>query len=404
MDLRSGHPYWLVKNGLQQNYPPLLEEISTDVAIIGGGITGSLLAHHFGEAGIECVVLDKRDIGWGSTAASTALLQYEIDTPLHELRETYGRQKADRAYQSCADAIAKIERLVVNLNADCGFQRKPSIYMAQKKGDLEKLRKEFSARVEAGFEVEWLDENALKEATGISRPGAIRSQCGAQVDAFLLAHRAMESALKMGVQIFDRTTVEDCQFYPDGAKFSTDRGFSVNAKKVVFATGYEVGNFLKRDIVNLISSFALVTEPILGKWPVWESDALIWEMATPYLYIRSTDDHRIIIGGEDEGYRNPKLRDASITKKTGILMEKLRKLFPQVEPELAYAWAGTFGETEDGLAYIGTVPEMPLAYFALGFGGNGITYSILAAEIIRDSLLGKTHEYADLFTFERSLK
>jgi len=82
-------------------------------------------------------------------------------------------------------------------------------------------------------------------------------------------------------------------------------------------------------------------------------------------------------------------------------MKKLRDLIPHIEPEMAYAWAGTFGETEDGLAYIGSVAEQPRSHFALGFGGNGITYSILAAEIIRDALLGKTHEYADLFSFDR---
>ena len=402
MDLHSTLPYWLLKNGLQQAYPPLASDISTEVVIVGGGIAGALLAQHFGEAGIDAVLLDKREVAWGSTSASTALLQYEIDEPLHKLRETYGKDFADRAYRSCADAISKIELLIAKLNADCGFQRKPSIYMAVKESDVDALRKEFVARGEAGFEVEWLDEDALRVATGITRPAAIRSACGAQVDAFLLAHACLASAADSGVRILDRTGVEHCKFYPGGADVTTDRGHTVRCKHVVFATGYEVKDFLKRDIVNLNSSFAVVTEPLEGAWPKWENDALIWEMASPYLYIRSTDDDRIIVGGEDAGYRNSIVRDGELPRKAEVLIGKLKELIPQIDPEIAFAWAGTFGETEDGLAYIGQVEEQPGAHFALGFGGNGITYSILAAEIIRDFLLGKTHEYADLFSFDRT--
>ena len=404
MDLHSTHPYWLLKNGLQQPYPPLESDISSEVVIIGGGITGALLAHHFGKAGIDTVLLDKREVAWGSTSASTALLQYEIDVPLHKLRETYGKEFADRAYRSCADAISKIESLLAELGKDCGFQRKPSIYMAEKEGDVEELRREFAARKEAGFEVEWLDEEALRDATGITRPAAIRSACGAQVDAFLLAHACFASAVDAGVRVLDRTGVEHCKFYPSCVDVITDRGYTVRCKRVVFATGYEVNDFLKRDIVNLNSSFAVATEPMPGAWPKWESDALIWEMAQPYLYIRSTDDHRIIVGGEDAPYKNAIARDNALPGKAVILIEKLKKLIPQINPEIAYAWAGTFGETEDGLAYIGEVEEQPRAHYALGFGGNGITYSILAAEIIRDSLQGKIHEYADLFSFDRKQK
>jgi glycine/D-amino acid oxidase-like deaminating enzyme len=404
MDLRSGHPFWLLKNGLGKTYPPLEEDLKAEVAIIGGGITGALIAYHLAEAGIDAALLDKRDIGWGSTAASTALLQYEIDKPLHELREMYGREFADRAYLSCADAIRKIEALVVKLDSGCGFQRKASIYLAENESGLPKLRDEFLAREEAGFEVGWLDEGELGRIGGISRPAGIRSACGAQVDAFLLAHEALAAACEMGTRAYDRTSVENCDFFDSGAKISTDRGFTVTCRQVIFATGYEVKDFLRRDVVNLNSSFAMVTEPLPGPWPAWEGDALIWEMANPYLYVRSTEDRRIIVGGEDERFRNPVARDALVGAKSGILLRKLRELLPHIEPEIAFAWAGTFGETEDGLAYIGRVPEQPCAHYALGFGGNGITYSILAAEIIRDSLLGKRHEYADLFRFERQQK
>ncbi|MFV7466688.1 FAD-dependent oxidoreductase, partial [Pseudomonas shirazica] len=87
MDLRSGCPYWLVKNGLPYTYPTLEHNLTSDVAVVGGGVSGALIAWHLAAAGLQTVLLDRREIGWGSTAASTALLQYEIDTPMVKLAE-----------------------------------------------------------------------------------------------------------------------------------------------------------------------------------------------------------------------------------------------------------------------------------------------------------------------------
>jgi len=94
-------------------------------------------------------------------------------------------------------------------------------------------------------------------------------------------------------------------------------------------------------------------------------------------------------------------RDALLPAKTKTLLKKFARYFPKLAPEIAFAWAGTFGETKDGLAYIGQVPEYHAASFALGFGGNGITYSILAAEIIRDRLRKVRSPYDGLFDFGR---
>ncbi len=104
---------------------------------------------------------------------------------------------------------------------------------------------------------------------------------------------------------------------------------------------------------------------------------------------------------EDEPYRDPERRDAALAGKIKTLERKLKRLFPHLKCETAFAWAGTFGSTKDGLAYIGRVPQFPRAWFSLGFGGNGITYSILAAEIVRDGILGKKNRYATLFGFDR---
>src|SRR6478609_6551389 len=139
MDLKSGHPFWPLKNGLIASYPILKANLTCDVAIIGGGITGALMAYHLTQAGIDCVLVDKRDIGYGSTSATTGLLQYEIDTPLTELIRLVGEDHAVRAYKLCLGAIYKLERLVEEVGEDCSFAWKKSVYLASLKKDVPEL-------------------------------------------------------------------------------------------------------------------------------------------------------------------------------------------------------------------------------------------------------------------------
>jgi glycine/D-amino acid oxidase-like deaminating enzyme len=399
MNLRSGHPFWLVQNGLLQTFPPLEENIRCDVLVVGAGITGALVAFHLAEAGFSTVVLDRRDVAWGSTAASTALIQYEIDTPLRELIPRLGRDHAVRAYQACRDAIGQLRQLTSRLPDSCGFALRPSLYLAPDKKAARELKEEFALRQEAGFEVDWWDPDTFSEYFPFRRPGGIRSQEGAQVDPYRLACQLLATGQNAGLRVHDRTTVNRYELTRRSVTAYTDRGAVVKASHIVFATGYEATEFLDRKIVDLNSSFALVSEPLPA--PVWHEECLIWEHADPYLYFRTTADHRVILGGEDEPFRDAAKRDALLPAKTKILLRKFAKYFPDLKMETAFSWAGTFGETKDGLAYIGQVPEYPRAFFTLGFGGNGITYSMLAAGIIRDRLRGLPNPYSDLFSFQR---
>ena len=131
MDLRSGNAYWLLKNGLLASYPALRQDESCDVAIIGGGITGALVAYRLSNEGVDTVLLDKRDIGTGSTAASTSLLQYEIDTELVDLIAEVGESDAVRAYRLGLEAVGQVEEMVRLIGGDCGFDAEEKLLLCQ---------------------------------------------------------------------------------------------------------------------------------------------------------------------------------------------------------------------------------------------------------------------------------
>jgi len=400
MNLTSDYPFWSVRNGLLANYPSLDCDLMCDVAVVGGGITGALVSYHLTQAGVKTILLDKREIGTGSTSGSTGLLQYEVDVPLRQLVRQIGAIKANRSYHLCLEAIGKIHSLVNKLHIRCEFEKKPSLFLARKQTEISKLRQEFALRKKLGIKLDFWDRSEIEKHFPFSRPAALFSQDGGQVDPHRLTHGLLTNAVKRSLQIFDRTQIVD--FIPNnrGIELIAENGFKIKARRAVIAAGFESKNYLRGQAGKLKSTYALISEPVTDLRD-WHRRSLIWETGSPYLYLRTTAENRIIIGGEDEDFVNPKKRDDLIPRKTQILIRKFKTLFPEMKLEVAYSWAGTFGETKDGLAYIGKNRSLPHAYFALGYGGNGITYSIIAAEIIRDDVLGRKNHAAAIFSFNR---
>ena len=402
MDLVSSSPFWLLRDGLPAIYPPLERDARCDVAVIGAGITGALVAETLSSAGHQVLVLDRRDVATGSTSGSTALLQYEIDSHLAELEARFGERAARTAYLAGYESIPLLEQRVRRLGlVACGLTRRDSIYLASRRSDAKRLEAEAKARERAGISVELWQRADLLERLGIDRPCALHSTRAAQVDPYLLTHGLLAEVVKRGGCVHDRTAVTSVEVSRAGVVLRTDRGAVVHAKRLVVAAGYEAGAFIDlRGLVDLNSSFALASEP-LPPGSGWWHGAMIWECTRPYLYCREHADGRVLIGGEDVPFRTPAARDAMIPAKAGRLERRFRKLMPSLEWEPAFAWGGTFAETRDGLAYIGAHRDHPLCYFALGFGGNGIVFSLIAAEVIRADLAGKEHPWARPFRFER---
>jgi glycine/D-amino acid oxidase-like deaminating enzyme len=399
VDLKSGSPFWSVKHGILANYPILKQDLACDVAVIGGGITGALVAHYLCEAGVDVVVVDKRDVGHGSTSATTGLILYEIDTMLVELMDMVGEEHAIRAYRLCVDAVEKLQRLSAEVGAG-DFQPKKSVYLASRKRDVAMLRAEHAARRKIGIEVDYLEKSDIEARFSFSRPAALLSHTAGEVDAYELTYRLLEAARERGVRVFDRTTIEAYEHYAHRVELTTDRSCRISAHTVVFATGYETQQYLKHKVVDLMSSYAMASEP-LEEFTGWYERSLLWETARPYFYMRTTADGRAIVGGEDEGFKDAFRRDRLIERKTEKLAEQFREMFPAIDMDVAYSWAGTFGQTKDGLPYVGQTREFPGGYFALGYGGNGITFALMAAEIIRDAITGRPNDDAELFRFDR---
>lgn len=401
MDIKSGYPFWVVKNGLMHAFPALTRDVRCDVAVLGGGISGALIAHELVTHGHSVCVLDKRDIGWGSTSASTALLQYEIDTPMCELAKMYGEDNAVLAYLACMQSIGVLADIAADAG-DVAFDLRKSLYFSSQKSHVRRLQAEYALRRKHRFPVHWLDAEDVRTQFGIEAHAAILSDLAAQVDPYRLTYRLLMHAADQGASVHDRCTLKRIVAKPHRVELTSEYGVQVHAKHLVVAAGYESQQFIRQRVAKNRSSYAWISEPVPGGVPHALSKAMLWETRRPYLYARATSDQRVLIGGEDDAFDVPLLRDARLPKKARTLHRKAARLFPTVTLKPSFAWAGTFAETADGLPFFGVHAEHPPSVlFAMAYGGNGITYSTIGARLLRATIEGRQHPLAALFSFRR---
>ena len=400
MDLKSGLPFWLIKNGLSKNYKRLEKDTQTDVLIIGSGITGALVAHFLCENKIKCIIVDKRMESTGSTTASTAQLQYEIDEYLYDLIEKVGEKNAVKAYKMCLESISTLETIVKKLKIDADFKRVPSLYLASDAKGKKELKKEFEIRKKHGLPVEYLNQEELISKFDIDRKAALYNNESAQVDTYKLCQAILDFHRQhSGLEVYSHTDIVEIKSSKNTITAITDKKIVIKAKKIIAAPGFESESLLDEKVMKLESTYVLVSQPMHPE-DLWKQKCLIWETARPYLYIRTTEDNRIMVGGFDEPFQDPKKRDALMSKKNTAILKRFKKIFPKSKIEMDFYWCGTFGGTKDGLPYIGEHKKHPNMYFALGYGGNGITFSVIAAEMIKDMYLNKKVD-ENIFRFGR---
>jgi glycine/D-amino acid oxidase-like deaminating enzyme len=399
MKLRSTETFWPVKNAMETSYPSLESDLTTPILIIGSGITGALIAYKLITEGKKVTLVDKRDIGNGSTAASTALLQYEIDVSLHELIKIRGLDCAVDSYNNGKKAIFDLGEIVDVIKSDCHFEFKKSIYYSALKKDIPFLKTEFKARKQNGFDVKWLEKADL-EKLGLNALAAIESNTAAVMDPYKLAHDLLQFCQQKGMQIYDRTNITAIQNHKDQFIAQTENKYSITADHIIHCSGYESTETITEKVVDLKSTYVIISEAFTELPAAFKND-IFWDTGDPYMYFRATADNRIIAGGGDEEFKDPKKRDKLLPKKEQYLLKQFQKRFPGINFKIDYSWAGTFGETKDGLPYFGKPNPNKNEHYVLGFGGNGITFSVLGMNSILASINNKKHQDLEYYKFGR---
>ncbi len=394
MNLTNGHLFWPTTTA-SFTVPKIKPKAHYDVIIIGAGMSGALCAYELTNQGYDVLSIDKRHIAEGSTSANTGLLQYSNDIMLVDLAEQIGEEDAVLFYRLCEQAMQDLTTLATSLSRNTDYIERPSIYYASTAEDVPRLQKNYTLLKKYGFEVAYLDRQALANEMPFEKEAALKTYGDAEVNPVKFV-QALFSDAKHDI-------VEECEVtatYSEETqvRVETSKG-TFHAKHVIHTTGYETPVVGKRIGAAIHRSYVVVTEPINEQ--LWQDEALIWETAHPYLYIRTTVDKRLIIGGLDEDIAVPPT-DKAIQQHAEKLLKEARELFPSYDLKAAYAYGATFGESYDNLPFIGEHPTKKRQYYLLGYGGNGTVYSMMGAKMITSFIKGKEPVGAHIVRLSRT--
>lgn len=401
--LRRGETVWAGDSGTTVPSRPLPSTVVADVVVVGAGISGALVARALRLSGRDVVIVDRRRPVAGSTLASTALLQYELDVPLYRLARQIGWSRAKRAWQRSARAVADLGDIVRADHLRCQFTSCESLYLAGSRYGRRALQYEVESRQRAGLSAHYLDGRTLREHYGIERTGAILSAGAAVTHPVRLTSGLLRRSIRAGARLFHDADIVDVQRARDGVMLVASEGRVLVANHVVFCSGYEVPTIVPRSTHHILSTWAIAARPTRPV-PAWLRHTIVWEAATPYLYLRALPDGRLLAGGRDERSGSAHTDRRRLPRKARLLARDVGAILPDRSVQVTHAWGGAFGESTSGLPLIDRLPGHSRAWVVAGFGGNGITFSVVAAQVVSAAINGTPDPDAALFRIGAHLR
>ena len=389
MDIEE-QPAW--KAGIEKtSFPKLEENLKCDVAIVGGGLAGILNAYLLAKSGKDVILLEKDKIGSGATEYTTAFITQDVDTEFAELIKLFGNDSARLIWQSGADAIDLIERIIKEEKIDCEFMRTSLYTYANTSKQFEDLKEEQKTISEFGFDA---SPPRADGALNFSNSGYFEIPNQAKFHPLKFLYALSDVVVKMGVKIYEQSEVTGIEHGETGITVRANE-HQLDAEQVVVATYQPFHNrirlFLKRGMYR-----SYVLEARLPKRLIKEGMYLDTE--NPYHYFRidpAADYDRIILGGEDV----KSIFKINHEKSFAALEEYLGKILHGVEYTITRKWIGPILEPSDGIALIGETSENE--FVATAFSGNGMTYSAISAMFINDLILGRENAYAKVYDPKR---
>ena len=402
MDLHyvQGQSIFTSLNKVPRQYPYLTENLETDVIIIGGGVTGSILGYYFSKAHIPAILVEKRRIAHGSTSITTSLLQYELDENARDLEPYTSLQNTVRAYKLGLKALSEVEDFIQSYGNKCDFEWKDTLLYTAKETKVCEIEEEYKIRKACGLEVDFITSDTNPFSFDL-KGGLYSHQGGAQLDPYLYTHHLLEVGCRKGLQVFENTEVMALHYQPEGVEVVTSYGHTLKGKKVIVATGYDTDSFSKRNFGVKTVTYNIATKPV-ATFEGWTNQVLIRDNLDPYHYYRTTKDHRILAGGEDIPFQPGIYDEKTAKEKYDILLSQLKMMFPHIPSiELDYAYCGAFTSTADNLGFIGEDPQHKQLWYCLGYGANGILFAILGGMMLSKLYQGKVDPDLELFKVNR---
>lgn len=385
------------------DFPRLRGEHTADVVIVGGGLTGCATAYACAQAGMRPFVLEADRIGWGSAGRGAGVLLSNPGVAFRDIAKAHGLRAARRVFEGYRKAALDAAATLRRLNIRCDLQSCDDVLVAI--GDGEKdLRRERDARVEAGLDTKWITGESARKSLGLDVVGAIKPGPGFTLDPYRACLGLAAASRSRGATLFERSAVKKIRVGQKQVDVIVDGGL-IHADKVIVTTGIATTEFkpLRRHFKSR-ETYLVLTEPLSSSMrkQLGADGVTIRDTASPRHRIRRTKDGRLLIAGGDRDESPSRQREAIRVQRTGQLMYELLLMYPAIsglQPQ--YGWEMVYGETADGLMYIGPHRNYPRHLFALGSSGDTLAGAFLAARVLARAASDEVDKADEVFGWTR---
>lgn len=402
MQINSGKLYWKYKSKINKIYPYLTHDVKADVLVIGGGIAGALTTYFLAKEGANVVTVEKNIIGYGNTIADTAALEYQFESEMSKLEKIIGKKRTARMYKLCLDSISKIENINKEFKMPTGFLRQDNIYFTNRFMQRGAVAREFEERKKSGFDAVYIDSHSLVNLNS----GIVTRNASAIMNPYSFTQGLFEYLDTMeNVKIFENTKIDDIKCRIDEVECKTNNNFKIISDKVVMASGIETMKYIQKSPAELYKTFTIVSKPI-EKLKNFNTNFTARDSLEPSHVLRFAPNNRIIYSGE-----NVKFIEKFLDSKylNNVSSDKYKKLFNSLQKTLygiddipiEFAFNSTVANTKDGLPIVDELPNMPNCFCNLAFGSNGILYSVIGADMLRNAVKGLYTKDMNMFKLER---
>ncbi|KAF8470785.1 FAD dependent oxidoreductase-domain-containing protein [Kalaharituber pfeilii] len=393
----SGHqqPVWIATEpwSNRPTFPKLQSNLSTDVLIVGAGITGISTAYECIKQGLRTTIIEAREVLSGESGRTSAHLSgVNGDPRFYELISLFGENGARHWFDSQQYALERVGAIAKAEGIDCEYRQLPGkIIVSVPKTDpgydkANDLKKEFDALQQIGVRVQYTEEGKVGDAY----VGAVIE---APKQATFHPTKYLNGVLKAlkNNQFFDcytHTRLESYKDLGDGVLVTTEGGHEIHANSLVLSTNVPLQEIQIIGKESYYRTYCVALRIPKGRYP----DVLIYDNADPYVYVRKTAHPNpayefLIVGGEDHKV-GMETTEGYLQTHYGNLVKWAQHHFPYVDPEPEYKWSGQVVEPNDQIAYIGrNTGNLKNVFIATGDSGNGLTHGVAAARLLTDLIV-----------------
>ncbi|MGI5897255.1 MAG: NAD(P)/FAD-dependent oxidoreductase [Oscillospiraceae bacterium] len=388
-------PFWTDEAKPLCQYPWLAQNERCEVLVLGGGLTGAVLAYHFAADGADVCLLTRTPVGYGATAYGTGIMEYDNNLSLVQLGKSIGKQAAVDCLNRYCDALDSIEALCDSLDADVGFARRDALSYTPDGDHGDFFHTEYLIRRHNGFDVEYLDRAAARDRYSFPLEDGILSKgLAAEMDPYRFTQALVQKASKeFGLRCYEMSEATAIDLSGGRVTVQTNTHQTIRADKLVLATGMSQNDYLKL-LSGKKAVFTVVTEPV-DSFPGYDGRTILRNDAGSGFHIRTTPDDRLIISGSDSLFSGVDRRFAKLSgpaRLTELRYEKLMKTLDEMFCGIGgivpcHCFSGTYGYTADMLPVIGEHEDYQNVYFCMESGPE----NALTAEIAADLLMRLYH-------------